>query len=175
MIWATVSSQPCFFLTVWSSSIFGCKEYNQYDFGVGHLVMSICRVFSCVVGTGFLLWSVCSLGKTLLAFAMLHSVLQDQVCLLLQLFLDFLLLHSRPLQWKGHLFWVLFLESLVDLHRTIQLQLLHCYWLGHRLGLLWYWMVCFVNEQRSFCHFWDCIQVLHFGLFCWLWWLLQFF
>ena len=31
------------------------------------------------------------------------------------------------------------------------------------------------NEQRSFCHFWDCIQVLHFRLFCWPWWLLHFF
>ena len=30
-------------------------------------------------------------------------------------------------------------------------------------------------KQRSFCHFWDCTQVLHFGLFCWLWWLLHFF
>ena len=30
---------------------------------------------------------------------------------------------------------------------------------------LWYWMVCLWNEQRSFFHFWDCIQVLHIGLF----------
>ena len=37
------------------------------------------------------------------------------------------------------------------------------------LGLLWYWMVCLGDEQRSFCRFWDCIQVLHFRLFCWLW------
>ena len=72
-------------------------------------------------------------------------------------------------------FWVLVLEGLVGLHRTVQLQLLQCYWLGRRLGLLWYWMVCLGNEQRSFCHFWDCIQVLHFGLLCWLWWLLHFF
>ena len=36
-------------------------------------------------------------------------------------------------------------------------------------------MVCLGNEQRSFCRFWDCIQVLHFGLFCWPWWLLHFF
>ena len=34
---------------------------------------------------------------------------------------------------KGHLFWVLVLEGLVGLHRTIQLQLLQCYWLGDRL------------------------------------------
>ena len=33
---------------------FGCKEYNQSDFGVGHLVMSMCRVFSCIVGRGCL-------------------------------------------------------------------------------------------------------------------------
>ena len=26
-------------------------------------------------------------------------------------------------------------------------------------------MVCLRNEPRSFCHFWDCIQVLHFRLF----------
>ena len=31
------------------------------------------------------------------------------------------------------------------------------------------------NEQRSFCRFWDCIQVLHFRLFCWLRGLLHFF
>ena len=30
-------------------------------------------------------------------------------------------------------------------------------------------MVCLGNEWRSFCHCWDCTQVLHFGLFCWLW------
>ena len=76
---------------------------------------------------------------------------------------------------KGHLFWVLVLKGLVGLHRTIQLQLLQHYWLGHRLELLWYWMVCLRNEQRSFCRFWDCIQVLHFRLFCWPWWLLHFF
>ena len=35
-----------------------------------------------------------SLGKTLLVFALLHSVFQGQICLLLQVFLDFLLLHS---------------------------------------------------------------------------------
>ena len=137
--------------------------------------MSMCRVFSCIVGRGCWLWPVCSLGKTLLPFALLHSVLQGQICLLLQVFLDFLLLHSRPLWWKGHHFWVLALKGLIDFHRTIQFLLLHLYWSGHRLGLLGYWMVCLGNEQRLFCCLWDCIQVLHFGLFCWLWWLPHFF
>ena len=34
-------------------------------------------------------------------------------------------------------------------------------WLsGHRHGLLLHWMVCLKNKQRSFCCFWDFIQVL---------------
>ena len=49
----------------------------------------------------------------------------------------------------------LVLEGLVGLHRTFQLQLLQHYWLRYRLGLLWCWMVCLGNEQRSFCCFWD--------------------
>jgi len=61
-----------------------------------------------------------------------HSVLQGQICLLLQVLLDFLLLLLDP----GHLFWVLILEGLVGLHRTIQLQPLQHYWLEHRLRLL---------------------------------------
>ena len=72
-----------------------------------------------------------------------------------------------PYNEKDIFFGVLALEGLVGLHRTVQLQLLQHYWLGHRLGLPWYWMVCVGNEQRSFCHFWDCPQVLHFGLFSW--------
>ena len=60
--------------------------------------------------------------------------------------------------------WVLVLEGLGGLHRTIQLQLLQHYWSVHWLGLLWYWMVCLGNKKRSFCYFWDCIQILHFRL-----------
>ena len=65
--------------------------------------MSICRVISCVTGRGCLLWPVCSLDKTLLVFPLLHFVLQGQTCLLIQVFLDFLLLLSSPLWWEGHL------------------------------------------------------------------------
>ena len=38
----------------------------------------MCRVLSCVVGRGCLLQPVCSLGKTLLAFALLHFILQGK-------------------------------------------------------------------------------------------------
>ena len=71
-----------------------------------------------------------SFGKTLVAFALLYSVLQGQICLLLQVFL----LHSGPLNEKDIFLGVLVLKGLVGLHRTV--QLLQHYWLGHRLGLL---------------------------------------
>ena len=98
-------------LTVWSFLVFSCKEYNKFDFGVDHLVMSRCRVFSCVVRRGCLLWPVHSPGQTLLAFAMLHFVFPGQICLLLWLSLDFLLLHYKPLQWRGRCFYISFRRS----------------------------------------------------------------
>ena len=55
--------------------------------------MSMCRFFSCVLGRGCLLWPVHSLGKTPLAFALFHFVIQGQTCPLLQVSLEFLLLH----------------------------------------------------------------------------------
>ena len=109
--------------------------------------MSMCRDFSCVVGRGCFLWLVCSLGNALLAFALLNFVFQNQVCLLLQVSLDFLLLPSSPLQWKGHLLWLLVLEGLMGLLRTFQLQLLQHYWRGNRLGLPWDWMVCLETNR----------------------------
>ena len=109
--------------------IFGWKEYDQCDFNFDHLVMSMCRVVCCVVGRRCLLWPVHSLGKTLLAFALLHFVFQGQLCLLLQVSLDFLLLYFSSLKWKGHLFWVLILKGLVtvpsyNVYRTAELSLI---------------------------------------------------
>ena len=69
---------------------------------------------------------------------------------------------------KRDSFLVLVLEGLIGPHRTIQPQLLQPYWLGHRIGLLWYSMVFLGNEQRSLCRFWVCTHILHFRLFCWL-------
>ena len=50
---------------------------------------------------------------------------------------------------KDIFFGVLVLKGLVGLHRTVQLQFLQHYWLGHRFGLLWYWMVCLWNRDHS--------------------------
>ena len=57
---------------------------------------SICSLLL-FVGRGCLIWPVHPLGKTLLAFALFHSVLQGQICLLLQVFPDFLLAFQSPI------------------------------------------------------------------------------
>ena len=71
MIWATVSSWSYFCWLYSSSPSLAAKNtINLIS------VLTMCRVFSCVVGRGCLLWPVHSPGKTLLAFALLHSVFQ---------------------------------------------------------------------------------------------------
>ena len=127
--------------------------------------MSMCRVFSCVVGR-CLLWPVCSLGNSInLGPASFHTPRPNLPVYWLPIFA-----FQSPIMKRTSFLGVLVLKDLVSLHRTIQLQLLQHYWWGHRFGLPWYWVVCLGNEQRSFCRFWDCIQVLHFRLFCWPWW-----
>ena len=65
----------------------------------------------------------CVLLAKLLMLAPLHFVLQGQICLLLHVSLDFLLLHSNTFYENGTSFGVLVLKGLVGLHRTILLQL----------------------------------------------------
>ena len=136
----------------------------------------MCRVFSCVVGRGCLLWPVHFLGKTLLALPCFIPYSKAKFACYSRCFLASYFCIPVPYNEEDIFFFcMLVLKDLVGLHRTNQIQLLQHYWSGHRLGLLWYWMVCHGNEQKSFCLFWDCIQVLHFRLFCWLWCLLHFF
>ena len=103
--------------------------------------MSMCRVFSCV-GRGCLLWSVRSLGKTLWDVALLHSALKAKFSCYSRCFLTSYF--CIPVSYNENLFWVLVLKGLVGLHRTV--QFLQHYWLGHSLGLSWYWRVCLGNE-----------------------------
>ena len=103
IIWATVSSRSCFCWLYRASPSLAAK-YNQSDFSVGHLVMSMCRVFSCVVGRGCLLWPVCSLGRTLLAFALLHSILKAKFacysrCFLTSYFCIPVLYNEKDIFW----------------------------------------------------------------------------
>ena len=114
MIWATVSSWSCFCWLYRVSPSLAAKNIINLI-----LVLTIWWC-SCVESSLVLLEEgVCYdqciiLAKLSLAFALLHSAFQGQICLLLQVFLDFLLLHSSPLSWKGHLFWVLVLEDLIE-------------------------------------------------------------
>ena len=100
--------------------------------------MSMCRVFSCVVGRGCLLWPVRSHGKTLLAFALLHSTFQGQICLLFRFNFSLQALEDRspPLSGskstfpmlsiklaKGHIWYYHFLTQ------SLQWLLLPNYWL----------------------------------------------
>ena len=79
----------------------GCKESDMTTWlNWTELYWCQCLVICCVVGRGFLLYPVCYLGKSLLAFDLLHFVLQGQIFLLLLLSLDFPILHSSPLWWK---------------------------------------------------------------------------
>ena len=146
MIWATVSSWSCFCWLYRASPSLAAKNIINLI-----LVLTI-RWCPCVESSLVLLeenvcCDQCSFLAKLLAFALLHFILQGQTWLLFQVSLDFLLLHFSPLWWEGGLFWVLVLKGLVGLHRTLQLQLPQPYWSAHRLRLPWYWMVCLGNKQ----------------------------
>ena len=119
--------------------------------------MSMCSLLLCCWKEGLCYNQWVLLAKLLLAFDLLHFVLQTNLPITPGISWLCTFAFQSP-EMKRISFWVLVLEGLVGLHRTIQLQLLQHYCLGHRLGLLWYWMVCLGNEQRSFCRFWDCIQ-----------------
>ena len=58
---------------------------------------------------------MCSLGRTILAFVLLHSVLQGQISWLLQVFLDSYFCIPVPFNEKDIFFWVLVLDGLVGL------------------------------------------------------------
>ena len=177
MIWATVSSWSCFCWLYRASPSLAAKNI------INRISMLTIWWCPCVESSLVLLeegicYDQCiSLAKLYqsLPWFILHYKAKFTCyskCFLISYFCI-----AVPYNEKDIFFWVLVLvlKGLVGLHKTVQLQLLQHYWLGHRLGLLWYWMVCLGNEQRSFCCFWDCIQVLHFRLFCWPWWLLHFF
>ena len=163
MLWATVSSQSCF-----------CWLYRASPSLAAENTISLILVLA-------IWWCPCVESSLVL---LEESVCYDQCVLLAKLYepLPWFILYSKvkfacysrcfltsyfciqaPIM-KRTSFLGVSSRSSCRPSRTIQLQLLQHYWLGHRLGLLWYWMICLGNEQRSFCHFWNCIQILHFRL-----------
>ena len=144
--------------------------------------MSICRVIlgcwkKVLVFTSMFFWQ-----NSISLFPALFSI-QGQTCLLCQICLGSLLLHSNPLWWKGHLFLFFFfffflivLDGVVDLHRTADhfiffgisgwgIDLDYCDVDWFALDMNWGHIVVFLRLNVN----------LHFRLFCWLWGLLHFF
>ena len=96
MIWATVSSRSCFCWAYTASPSLAAKNIINLI-----LLLSIWWCL-CVDSPPVLLekgicYDQCILLTKLLAFALLHFILQGQTYLLLPVSLDFLLLHSSPL------------------------------------------------------------------------------
>ena len=148
MIWATVSSQSYFCWLYRASPFLAPNNITNLI-----LVLTIwwcvdvfmCRVFSCVVGRGCFLWPERSLGKILIKILPCTPWPNLPVTPGISWLPTFAF--QSPIMKRTS--FVCVLKGLVGLHRTIQLQLLQHYCLGHRLGLPWYWMVCLGNSQRS--------------------------
>ena len=104
MIWATVCSRSCFCSLYRASPSIAAK--NKI---ILVLVLTI-RWCPCVESSlvllerGCLLWLVHSLGITLLAFDVLRFVLRSQICLLIQVSLNFIICISVPYN-KKNIFW----------------------------------------------------------------------
>ena len=94
----------------------------------------------------------CVLLAKLLAFALLRLVPQSQPCLLLQISLDFLLLHSSPLWCKGHLFFFgVSSRRSCRFSQNCSTSASLALVVGAQTWISVTWMVCLGNEQRSFC------------------------
>ena len=156
MVWATFSSQSCFCWLFRASPSLAAKNIIN--------LISVLTIWWCpCVESPLLLLEegVCYDQRILLAELywplpcfILYSKAKFACYFRCFFFFTFYFCIPVPYNEKDIFFGVLVLEGLVGLHRTAQLQLLWRYWLGHRLELPWYRMVCLGNEQRSFGRFW---------------------
>ena len=129
-----------FLLTVQSFSIFGCKEYNQSDFVVDHLVMSMCRVFSCVVGKGFCYDQCVLLAKLYQPCSALFCTPRPNLPVTPGVSSLPTFAFQSPIRKKTS-FWVLVLKGLVGLHRAIHFSFFSITGLGVDLnyrGIEWF-------------------------------------
>ena len=118
--------------------------------------MSMCRVFSCVVGRGCFYDQCVPWQNSISLCPALFRIPRPSLPVTPGVsWLPTFALQS-PLM-KGHLFWVLVLKGLAGLHRTVPLQLLQCYWWGRDLDycdtewLLWITMI--LNQTFSLLQF----------------------
>ena len=140
MIWATVSSwfRFCWLYRASPSS----TSKNKINLTSVLTIWWCPCVISCVVVRGCLLWPGSSIGKTLLAFPLLHFVIQGQTRLLLHLSLDVLLLISSPLWWEGHLFFGVCFRSSLGL-RSMCVRVLSSF------SLVWFFVMLWTLARQS--------------------------
>ena len=113
--------------------IFGCKEYNQSDFGADHLVMSMCRVLCCWKRV-FAMTSAFSWQNSIRLCPASFCTPRPNLPVILGVSRLSTFSFQSPII-KRTFFGVLVIKGLVGLHRTVQLKLLQHNWLGHRIGL----------------------------------------
>ena len=94
--------------------------------------MSMCKVFSCVVGRGCLLWPVHFLGKTISLCPASFCIPRPNLPVTPGVSWLPTFAFQSPIM-KRTSFWVLVLEGLAGLPRPVQIQLLQLYWWRHRL------------------------------------------
>ena len=142
MIWATVSSWSCFCWLCWASPSLAAKNIIN--------LISVLTIW----------WCPCVESSLVLLEG---GVCYDQCILLAKLYqpLPWFILYSKakfacssrrsltsyfciPVfnNEKDIFVWVLVLEGLIGLHRSVHHQLLQHYWSGYRLVTPWCWMVC---------------------------------
>ena len=111
--------------------------------------MSMCRVFSCVVGRGCLLWPVYSLQNSVRLCPASFYIPRPNLPVTLGVSWLLTFAFQSPIM-KRIYFWGVSSKRFVGLHRTVQLQLLQCYLSGHRLRLPWCWMIALeTNKDHS--------------------------
>ena len=122
MIWATVRSRSCFCWRCRGSPSLAAKN-------IINLILILTTWWCPCVESSLVLLEEGVCYDQWVLLATLVSLCPASFCtprpnLPVTPGIDFLLLHSSPLWWKGHLFLVLVLQGIVGHHRTVQLQLL---------------------------------------------------
>ena len=140
MIQATVSSQSCFCWLYRTSVSLAAKNIITLISVLTVWWCPCCRVISCVVGRGCLLWPVRSLGKILSLCPASFCTPKPNMPVTSGISWLLIFAFQSPIMKRTSFLGVIS-RSIVGLHRIIQLQHLQYYQLGHRLGLLWYWIL----------------------------------
>ena len=128
----------------------------------------------CGVGRGYLLWPVCSLGKTLLPLPCFILYSKVKLSCYSRYLLTSYFCVPVPYEEKDIFFGVSSRRSCSSSYK-FNFSFFGISGWGVDLDYCDFEWFALEIKSRSFCHFWDCTQVLHFGLFGWLWGLLHFF